>query len=132
MSERGMILVDIPGGETTDTAFLEGLGHPVEICHGPDPKTLCPILSGAGCPLAKDAHGVVFLLDLDRPQHRAILRKYKEVLPEDVPIRVRVTKDQAQKHNELLRGLQLWTETPALGDLDGFAAEVEAADDFRA
>lgn len=131
MSQQGMILVDIPGGQTTDTAFLEGLGHPVEVCHGPEPKTVCPILSGEGCPLAENAHGIVFLLDLDRPQHRAILRKYKEALPDDVPIRVRVSADQAEEHRELLGGLQLWTENPAIGDLDGFAAEVEAADMFK-
>lgn len=131
MSERSMILVDIPGGETTDTAFLEGLGHTVMICHGPEPQTLCPILSGAGCPLAESAHGIVFLLDLDRPQHRAILQKYKEVLREDVPIRVRVSKEQVEQYGDLLQGIQVWTDTPATGDLDGFAAEVEAADEFR-
>ncbi len=131
MSEEGMILVDIPGGETTDIGFLEALGHPVEVCHGPDPKALCPILSGAGCPLAENAHGIVFLLDLERPQHRAIVRKYKEVLADDVPIRVRVDADQAQRYRELLQGIPVWTEAPAIGDLDGFAAEVEAADQFR-
>ncbi len=130
MSERSVILVDIPEGETTDTAFLEGLGHSVLICHGPKLKTLCPILSGDGCPLAESAHGVVFLLDLDRPQHRAILAQYKSVLREDVPIRVRVTAEQAQKHRKLLEGVQIWTDMPATGDLDGFAAEVEAADQF--
>lgn len=131
MSEPSMILVDIPGGEVTDIAFLEGLGHPVQICHGPAPKTICPILSGEGCPLAENAHGIVFLLDLDRPQHRAILKKYKESLPEDVPIRVRASRDQATSHRELLTGIQVWTDTPGIGDLDGFAAEVEAADQFR-
>lgn len=131
MSVEGMILVDIPTGETTDTEFLEALGHPVVVCHGPDPKVLCPILSGDGCPLAENAHGIVFLLDLERPQHRAILRKYKEVLPDDVPIVVRVDLEQAQRYRELLKGIQVWTETPAIGDLDGFAAEVEAADQFR-
>ena len=131
MSEPSMILVDIPGGETTDTAFLEGLGHTVMICHGPEPQTLCPILSGAGCSLAESAHGIVFLLNLDRPQHRAILKKYKEVLRDDIPLRVRVSREQAIEYGDLLKGIQVWTDTPGTGDLDGFAAEVQAADLFR-
>lgn len=131
MSEQSLILVDIPGGETTDTEFLEGLGHSVMVCHGPEPQTLCPILSGAGCSMAESAHGIVFLLDLDRPQHRAILEQYKQVLRDDVPIRVRVSVEQAHQYHELLQGIQVWTDTPATGDLDGFAAEVEAADQFR-
>ncbi|HIE21578.1 MAG TPA: hypothetical protein EYP73_03125, partial [Acidimicrobiia bacterium] len=85
MSEPSVVLVDIPAGEAVDVAFLENLGHPVVICHGPAEGTLCPILSGEGCPKAEQAHGIVFLLDLERPQHRAILKRYKEALPEDVP-----------------------------------------------
>lgn len=131
MPEPSLILVDIPEGETTDVAFLEGLGHSVVMCHGPESGTLCPILAGAGCPKAEGAHGVVFLLNLDRPQHRAILRTYKEVLRDDVPIRVRVTPEQAHRYADTLKGVQVWTDTPATGDLDGFAAEVEAADQFR-
>jgi hypothetical protein len=130
MSKESLILVDIPDGQTTDIAFLEGLGHTVVVCHGPEPKTLCPILSGAGCPMAEDAHGIVFLLDLDRPQHRAILDRYKAVLRDDVPIRVKVTSDQAVKYAPLLAGIHVWTHDPGTGDLDGFAAEVEAADLF--
>lgn len=128
MSEPSLILVDIPDGQQVDTGFLEGLGHSVAICHGPEPKHLCPILSGEGCEMAEGAHGVVFLLDLDRPQHRAILKQYKDVLREDVPIRVKVSFEQARKHADLLQGIHTWTEVPAAGDLDGFSAEVEAAE----
>lgn len=128
MSEPSLILVDIPDGQQVDTGFLEGLGHSVAICHGPEPKHLCPILSGEGCEMAEGAHGVVFLLDLDRPQHRAILKQYKDVLREDVPIRVKVSSEQARKYADLLQGIHSWTEVPAAGDLDGFSAEVEAAE----
>lgn len=131
MSEESVILVDIPDGQAMDVGFLEGLGHSVVVCHGPAPRTLCPILSGAGCPMVDDAHGVVFLLDLDRPQHRAILKQYKAVLRDDVPIGVKVKPGQEQKHRSLLSGVRTWTDLPAIGDLDGFAAEVEAADQFR-
>lgn len=128
MSEPSLILVDIPDGQQVDTGFLEGLGHTVAVCHGPKPKQLCPILSGHGCEVAEGAHGVVFLLDLDRPQHRAILRQYKDILRDDVPIRVKVSPEQAKEYADLLQGIHTWTENPAAGDLDGFAAEVEATE----
>jgi hypothetical protein len=123
------ILFDIPGGgEPADTGFLEQLGHRVMVCPGPAEGTLCPILTGEGCELAESAHGIVFELDLDRPQHRAILTKYKETLRSDVPIRVVVRPGQSEKYPDLVRGLKLWTDTPVAGDLDALAAEVEAAD----
>jgi len=131
MSEPSVVLVDIPAGEAVDVAFLENLGHPVVICHGPAEGTLCPILSGEGCPKAEQAHGIVFLLDLERPQHRAILKRYKEALPEDVPITVRATPGQARRFASLLAGLEVWTHDPGTADLDRLAAEVEAADQFR-
>jgi hypothetical protein len=55
---------------------------------GPEQGTLGPILSGEGYELAEGAYGIVFELDLDRAQHRAILSRYKESLRSDVPIRV--------------------------------------------
>lgn len=128
MSEPSLILVDIPDGQQVDTRFLEGLGHSVAICHGPGPRQLCPILSGEGCEMAEGAHGVVFLLDLDRPQHRAILKQYKDILRDDVPVGVKVSIEQARKYPDLLKGIHVWTGIPVAGDLDGFAAEVEAAE----
>lgn len=122
------VLFDVPDGTTpTDASFLEQLGHPVVVCNGPAPAQLCPILSGKGCPLADGAHGIVFELDLDRPQHRAILKQYKESLRSDLPIGVAVRPGQQFEHPSLLSGLKVWTHEPVAGDLDGFAAEVEAA-----
>lgn len=131
MSESSVILVDLPEGRSLDLGFLEGLGHPVVVCHGPATGTLCPILMGDGCPKAETAHGIVFGLDLDRPQHRAILRRYKATLSEDVPIRVLATPVQAQRFHELLADLNVWTDGPGLADLDGLAAEVDTADRSR-
>lgn len=123
------VLFDVPEGvDPIDRDFLEELGHPVLVCHGPAPRKLCPILSGARCPLADGAHGIVFELDLDRPVHRAILSRYKKSLRSDVPIRVAVRPGQETKYQKLLAGLKVWTHEPVAGDLDGFAAEVEAAD----
>lgn len=130
MSEESVILVDIPGGEEADTAFLKSLGHTVVVCHGPEPRELCPILSGLGCPKAQSAHGIVFMLDLDRPQHRAILKRYQEVLKDDVPIGVRVTTDQATRYSALLSGLDVWTREPGTAEFDALAAEVETAEQF--
>ena len=125
---QGYVLFDIPDGiEPMDKSFLEQLGHRVMVCSGPAPGELCPILRGDGCPLADDALGIVFELDLDRPQHRAILREYKASLRGDLPIRVAVRPGQQFEHASLLRGLRVWTHEPVAGDLDGFAAEVEAA-----
>jgi hypothetical protein len=121
------ILFDIPGGvRPRDSGFLEQLGHRVMVCPGPPHGTLCPILTGEGCQLAESAKAIVFELDLDRPQHRAILKKYKERLPGDMPIRVVVRPGQADRYPDLVKGLKLLPHTPVAGDLDALAAEVEA------
>ena len=46
----------------------------------------------------------------------------------DIPIRVVVTDEQAQRYGRLLSGVETWSHLPSVADLDGFAAEVEAAD----
>jgi hypothetical protein len=130
MAKKSLILVDIPEGGTAEVSFLEGEGHSAVICHGPG-ETTCPLLTGQECLLAEKAHGILFHLDLDRPQHRTILERYKEVLREDVPIRVVTTSDQARQYASLLAGVQVWTHEPGAGDLDGFVAQVEAADRFE-
>lgn len=123
------ILFDVPdGNEVVDRKFLEQLGHPVMTCHGPQSGVLCPLLSGESCPLAEGAHGIVFELDLDLPEHREILTKYKGSLRSDLPIRVAVRPGQAGKYADLLSGLKVLTHVPVAGDLDAMAAEVEAAD----
>jgi hypothetical protein len=133
MAESGnYVLFDIPTGDKpVDSDFLVRLGHPVEVCHGPGGEHRCPLVEGEACPLAENAHGIVFELDLERPEHREILSKYKSGLREDVPIRVAVRPGQEMEYAELLKGVRVWTHTPVAGDLDAFAAEVEAADEFR-
>jgi UDP-N-acetyl-D-mannosaminuronic acid transferase (WecB/TagA/CpsF family) len=74
------------------------------------------------------AHGVIFQIDLDRPQHRAILKRYQEVVADDIPIVVVVRQGQKERFRELLAGVQTWETEPTISELDGFAAEVEAAD----
>lgn len=126
-----VVLLDVaPGEGDFDRSILERLGHAVTVCNGPDVATLCPLLGGTGCEKFEQAHGVVFELDLDRPQHRAIVKRYHELARDDMPIRVVVRPDQAARYPDLVADVEVWTHDPTVADLDGFAAEVEAADRF--
>ena len=129
-SDQSIILDVTPGDAGFDTSFLEPLGHPVLVCHGPDMGTACPILKDS-CSMVENAHGVVFQLDLDRPQHRAILKRYKEVIAEDVPIWASVQPGQDDQYADLLEGIDVVIGEPGPADLDGFAARVEASDRTR-
>ena len=128
MGDQGLILIDIvdDAAATFDKDFLERNGHPVVVCHGPDHGTLCPILSATGCQSVTDAHGIIFVLDLDRPQHRSILARYRDVVRPDVPIRAAVRPGQREQYADLLDRVEVWEHEPTVADLDGFAAEVEA------
>ena len=122
------ILIDAPDGSSVDLGFLESLGHPVLVCHGPEGSP-CPLVETGHCTMAEQAHGIVFMLDLDREQHREILGRYRELLRPDLPIGVVVSdRDQAAKYADILEGFRVWDHTPAAGDLDALAAEVEAED----
>ena len=126
---QGLILLDVSSGcGAFDADLLERLGHPVRVCHGPDHGTLCPLLAGRGCEEYESAHGVVFQLDLDRPQHRAILRRYRDLARPDLPIRAIIPADQAERYAALLDDIEVLTHDATVADLDGFASEVEAAD----
>ncbi len=127
---EGVILDVTPGSAAIDEEFLSALGHPVLVCHGPAERE-CPLLAEGACDMIDRAHGVIFKLDLDRPHHRAILGRYQQILAEDVPIRAVVSEEQSTRYTDLLNGVQVWTHDPTIGELDGFAAEVEAADDTR-
>jgi len=125
----GVVLLDVfGGGGAFDQSILERLGHPVIVCNGPEVNALCPLLGGAGCTKFDDAHGIVFELDLDRPQHRAILQRYHDLGRDDLPIRVVVTAAQQEQYAPLLEQVEVWDHMPTVADLDGFASLVEAVD----
>jgi hypothetical protein len=128
--QLGTILLDVtPGGDgVVDRAFLERNSHHVLTCHGPDAGAECPLVAGTGCSLVDSAHGVIFALDLDRADQRAILERYRKVLAPEVPMRVVVRPGQMAAHPDLLGGVEVWETEPSVADLDGFAARVEAAD----
>ena len=126
---EGTILLDVSSGVGGfEEDLLARFGHPVKVCHGPDHGTLCPLLAGKGSADFENAHGVIFELDLDRPQHRAILRRYRDIARPDVPIRVIVRPDQAERYAEILSDIEVLTHESTVAELDGFASEVEAAD----
>lgn len=131
MSEPAGLMLDVTATDAApEKAFLERLGHSVLVCHGPAWGRACPIIKGR-CPMVESAHGVVFQLDLDRPQHRIILKRYQEVLNADIPIVAVVRPGQDERYADLLKNVLVWTEPPTIANLDGFAAMVEAADEFR-
>lgn len=127
----GMVLLDVLDDEEErfDVSFLERIDHPVTVCHGPARGTVCPLLAEGTCEKYEHAHGIVFELDLDDAQHRAIVAKYRRLNP-DIPIRVVVDRDQIERYHHLISGVEAWLHVPSVADLDGFAAEVEAADRF--
>jgi hypothetical protein len=131
MKEKlGLILLDVtPGSDGEfDRSFLERNGHDVVVCHGPGDGELCPLLAGTGCDKVDRAHGIVFALDLDLEQHRAILRRYRDVTRPEVPIRAVVPAGQRGKYGDLLGEVEVWEQQPTAAELDGFAASVEATD----
>ena len=130
--DGGLVLLDVaPGADGEfDRSMLERLGHPVTVCNGPDVGALCPILGGSGCERFGTAHGVVFALDLERPQHRQILRTYSELRRDDLPIRVVCSAAQATRFADLLADVEVWDHEPSVAELEGFAAEVDAAERY--
>jgi hypothetical protein len=129
--DLGMVLDVTPGDhEGFERHLLEGMGHRIEVCHGPEGHN-CPLIEEGTCPLVEEAHGVVFKLDLDREYHRRILARYLTYLPEGTPIAVSVLPGQERTYADLLAGTYTWNHQPTTADLDGFAALIEAADRLR-
>ncbi len=129
METLDTVLVDCVSDHFQEAAQLERRGHHIVYCAGPRRATLCPILRNGFCEKLAAASGVIFDLDLDRAQHRAILARYRQVLGPDIPIRIMVTPRQALKYDELLAPYQTWTHPPTTTDVDAFAAMLETIDD---
>ena len=132
MKEIGLILDVTPGDhERFERRLLEGMGHEVGVCHGPGAQDYCPLIEEGTCEQVDAAHGVVFKLDLGREYHRRILASYKQTIPDDMPIAVSVQPGQEVEYAALLDGLYVWSHSPNVAELDGFASLVEAADNTR-
>ena len=126
----GVILDVTPFDEPIDRNLFEQMGHPVMVCHGPEWGHVCPIVTGH-CSMVNSAHGIVFRLDLDRPVHRVILKRYQEAVADDVPLVVVVEPGQGEEYADILTNVQVWVGEPTIAEIDGFAAQTEAADEAR-
>src|SRR6202521_1420090 len=106
--QPGLVLLDTtsPSDEAFDVSFLERNGHPVVVCHGPEADAGCPLVGGQGCEMFDMAHGIVFQLDLDEPENRAILEQYRQ-LNAEIPIRVVVRPAQLERYRELLSRFEI-------------------------
>ena len=131
--DSGTVLLVVPEDADHFTAsVLEKLEHRVITCHGPTRSQHCPLVHGQGCAWYNEAHGVVFALDLRRPEHVAIVRHYEDLadrLGRELPIRVIVPAGSDAPSR--LGDVPTWYGDPTVAQLDGFAALVEATDRSR-
>lgn len=128
MSRLPVVLIDNPDqpSMTKQADFYAKLGHPVELCVGPEKEEGCPLLRGDSCPLVENADGVIFELNLDVPKNRRLLSKYIRYFDDlDIPVKVVVTAEQKRRWSKLLRLVEVWTSPVTVPMLDGFSSEVE-------
>jgi hypothetical protein len=97
---------------------------PVVTCTGPHKVRDCPLLKGQACGKVARADGILFQLDLDREDHREILRLYADTL--DVPVRAVVSDDQRDRYKDLLAKVEVVSPPVGPSALDAFAAEVQS------
>jgi hypothetical protein len=126
----GAVLLVVPEDADHFTAsILEKLEHRVITCHGPTSSRHCPLVHGQGCAWYNEAHGIVFALDLRRPEHVAIISHYERLAASagrELPIRVIVPAGSDAPVR--LGDVPTWYGDPTVAQLDGFAALVEATD----
>jgi len=80
----------------------------VQYCGGPDllRRQRCPLVTEGRCALVDGADVVVHSLNLDRPDHAAVLRRMRELHP-DTPVVVEVPTPVLEKHADLLDGFTI-------------------------
>lgn len=93
----------------------------VVTCSGPH-EVECPLLQGKPCGKIAKVDGILFQLNLQRADHREILRTYAENL--DIPIRAVVSEGDKEEFADLLADVEVVTPPVGPSSLDGFAAEV--------
>ena len=97
----GRVLIDVPHDPGVD----------VLLCHGPKGGEPCPLLTADRCGRFEEASAIVFGLALDVAEHRAILRRYRELAPA-LPITVITSDDLAAEWADLLDGCTVITREP--------------------
>lgn len=125
---RPPLILDVnpnPEALAWQRGLLKDMSIPVVGCCGPELSGGCPLLRGEHCPKVDAADGVIFQLDLDRPEHRRILVKYMvELDAREAPLRVVVTEEQKRRWPKLLERVEVFTPPVGVAKLDAFAAEV--------
>jgi hypothetical protein len=93
-------------------------------CGGPHTPGACPLLEGEACGKIVKADGILFQLNLERPDHRQILKIYSETL--DIPVRAVVSEADRDRYRDLLAEVEVVTPPMGPAALDAFASEVES------
>jgi DNA-binding NtrC family response regulator len=89
-------------------AALDAAGFDVTVCGGPAalPGHVCPLVDGVPCPWVDHADVVVHDLDLDKAEHRAVLRTLRRTHP-DIPVGLELPTATARQHAALLHGCRV-------------------------
>ena len=84
------------------SAALRAAGTRPIVCTGPTSDGgACPLLVDEPCPVLADADAVVFDLDLDRDDDRAVLRTLVQD-PAAPPVVTERSRDEARRHADVL------------------------------
>lgn len=102
-----------------ESKFFADRGIRAARCLGPDTSAACPLLAGEACPKAAGVDLILFQLDLSSPDHRKILRAYRDDHPAKV-IAVVSAQEQLWWGSEL-EGVELIVGPPRISDLGALA-----------
>ena len=125
---RKSVILDVnpdPDALHWEEDWLERQDVDVVRCGGPHAPGDCPLLEGKACGKIAKADGILFQLNLERPDHRQILKTYSEML--DIPIRAVVSEADRDQYRDLLTEVEVVTPPMGPAGLDAFAAEVESS-----
>lgn len=113
-----------PASREAERRALRARGLDVVDCGGPRDLGVagCPVVTSGRCSLVEHADVVLFDLDLDNEDDRAVLAAMRAAHP-DVPVVLEVPTAKARRHAGVLAGL---TVIPPY-DAEHLAATVEAA-----
>jgi hypothetical protein len=124
---RKSIILDVnpdPDALQWEEDWLERQDVDVVRCGGPHTPGDCPLLEGKACGKIVKADGILFQLNLERSDHRQILKTYSETL--DIPVRAVVSEADRDRYRDLLAEVEVVTPPMGPAALDAFASEVES------
>lgn len=110
---RGPVILNVnPDPELLDSdrGEIEAAGGHMIGCVGPDRAAGCPLLDEGPCSRFELAQAIILQLDLDNAAHRRVLSRY--VTLANVPLRVIVSREEAERWATFLRHLAVEVSTP--------------------